>query len=339
MRNLRTWTVTALAGLALLAGSGLSPSRAADDYYKGKSIQLILPNSASGQMGRYANLFAPYIAKYSGADEVNVTVMTGGGGVKGTNYLWFQKPDGLTIAFTSVPALILAQLSGSEAVQFDTTKLTYLGRAATEPRGLLVGKPSGINTIDDLKKLDREFVYPTQGTDEDFYTMAILSDALGFKEKPVTGYEGQADTALAVIKGDGDGLITATRTAKSMIDSGDMHPILTIWTERDPNYPDVPSALEVVEGPQKNAVQAIVNMLAMHRGFFGPANMDPEATRILRDAIMKAAADPELVKAANDAGMVLLPSPGAEEQKKIEQITTASAAIVPVLKAALQNIQ
>ena len=37
--------------------------------------------------------------------------------------------------------------------------------------------------------------------------------------------------------------------------------------------------------------------------------------------------------------MVLLPSPGDVEQKKIEQITTASAAIVPVLKAALQDIQ
>ncbi len=339
MKRLRTLAVTALAGLALIVAAGTSPSKAADDYFKGKVIQLILPNSASGEMGRYATMFAPYIAKYAGADEVRVNVMTGGGGVKGTNFLWFQKPDGLTIGFTSVPALILAQLSGSEAVQFDTTKLTYLGRAATEPRGLLVGTKSGIKNVDDLKKLDREFVFPTQGTDEDFYTMAILSDSLGFKLKPVTGYEGQADTALALIKGDGDGLITATRTAKSMIDSGDMHPILSVWAERDPNYPDVPSALEVVDGPQKNAVQAIVNMLSMHRGFFGPAGMDPDATRILRDAITKAAADPELVKAAQDAGMVLLPSPGDVEQKKIEQITTASAAIVPVLKAALKNIQ
>ena len=339
MRRLRTLAVTALAGLALIVAAGISTSRAADDYFKGKVIQLILPNSASGEMGRYANMFAPYIAKYAGADEVRVNVMTGGGGVKGTNYLWFQKPDGLTIGFTSVPALVLAQLSGSEAVQFDTTKLTYLGRAATEPRGLLVGTKSGIKNVDDLKALKREFIFPTQGTDEDFYTMAILADSLGFKLKAVTGYEGQADTALALVKGDGDGLITATRTAKAMIDLGDMHPILSIWAERDPNYPDVPSALEVVEGPQKNAVQAIVNMLSMHRGFFAPAGMDPNVTQILRDAITKAAADPELVKAAQDAGMVLLPSPGDVEQKKMEQITTASQVIVPVLKAALKNIQ
>jgi putative tricarboxylic transport membrane protein len=339
MRNLRHLAVTALAGLALVMVAGMGASRAADDYFNGKVIQLILPNSPSGEMARYAEMFAPYIAKYAGAKEVRVVNMKGGGGVKGANYLWFQKPDGLTIAFTSVPALTLAQLAGSNAVQYDTTKFVYLGRAATEPRGLLVGKPSGIKTVDDLKNLGRPFVFPSQGTDEDFYTMVILANSLHFELKTVTGYEGQGDTAVAVIKGDGDGLMTATRTAEAMIKSGDMRPILSVWQERDPNYPDVPTALEVTSGADQTAVQAIVNMLAMHRGFFAPPAMDPNVTQILRDAIMKAAADPEMVKKAQDNGMVLLPSPGDVEQKKMEQIAAASAQIVPVLKAALQAIQ
>ena len=177
-----------------------------------------------------------------------------------------------------MPALTLAQLSGSEAVQYDTTKFVYLGRAATEPRGLLVGKPSGIKSIDDLMALKRPFVFPSQGTDEDFYTMVILANSLHFNLKMVTGYEGQGDTAVAVIKGDGDGLMTATRTAEAMIKSGDMLPILSVWAERDPSYPDVPTALEVTSGSDKTAVEAIVNMLAMHRGFFAPPGMDPEVT-------------------------------------------------------------
>jgi len=339
MKKLRALTITALAGLALIVAAGTGPAKAADDYFNGKVIQLILPNSPSGEMSRYAHMFAPFIAKYAGAKEVRVVVMKGGGGVKGANYTWFQKPDGLTIAFTSVPALTLAQLSGSEAVQYDVTKFVYLGRAATEPRGLLVGAKSGIKSVDDLKNLNRPFVFPSQGTDEDFYTMVILANSLHFDLKTVTGYEGQGDTAVAVIKGVGDGLMTATRTAKAMIDSGDMRPILSVWAERDPNYPDVPSALEVTSGADKVAVEAIVNMLGMHRGFFAPPGMDPKVTQILRDAIMKAAADPDLVKQAKANGMVLLPSPGDVEAKKMVQIAAASAQIVPVLKAALQAIQ
>jgi len=339
MRRIQTMTVAALATLALLAVAGADAVKAADDYFKGKMIELILPNSPTGRMARYANLYAPYIKKYTGADDVRVVGMQGGGGVKGTNFLWFQKPDGLSIAFTSIPTLILAQLSGSEAVQFDATKFIYLGRAATEPRMMVVGGSSEIKSMQDVIDLDRQFVFPSQGTDEDFYTMAILSDSLGYDMKIVTGYEGMNDTALAVIKGDGDGQIGGAESFAAAIEAGDMRPVLTVWGERLEEYPDVPDALELVEGDKKAAVEAIINMLTMHRGFYAPPDTDPEAVRILREAITKASADPELIKGAEEGGLILLPSPGDAEQKKIEQITAASQGIVPVLKAALQSIQ
>ena len=55
---------------------------------------------------------------------------------------------------------------------------------------LPVGGKSAIKSIQDVRKLKRPFVYPSQGTDEDFYTMAVIADALGFQVKAVTGYEG-----------------------------------------------------------------------------------------------------------------------------------------------------
>jgi len=339
MKRIRTMTVAALGVLALLAVAGADAVKAADDYFKGKVIELILPNSPTGRMAQYANLYAPYIKEYTGADDVRVVGMQGGGGVKGTNFLWFQKPDGLSIAFTSIPTLILAQLSGSEAVQFDATKFVYLGRVATEPRMMVVGGNSEIKSMQDVIDLDRPFVFPSQGTDEDFYTMAILSDSLGYDLKIVTGYEGMNDTALAVIKGDGDGQIGGAESFAAAIEAGDMRPVLTVWGERLEEYPDVPDALELVKGDKKAAVEAIINMLGMHRGFYAPPDTDPEAVRILREAITKASADPELVKQAEAGGLILLPSPGDAEQKKIEQITAASQGIIPVLKGALQSIQ
>jgi tripartite-type tricarboxylate transporter receptor subunit TctC len=333
------WKSMILGALVLALAAFVVPGASQAGYYDGKVISLIVPNSPGGRMTRYARLYAPYIAKYAGAKEVRIVNKKGGGGVKGTNFLWVQKPDGMTIAFTSVPTLILAQLSGSKAVQFDATKFVYLGRAATEPRVMVVGGKNEIRSMEDIKKLDRPFINPSQGTDEDFYTLAILADALGFDLKIVTGYEGQADTGVAIIKGDGDGLITAWTYTIPLIANGDMHPVLTIWTERHPDYPDVPNALEVVEGEKKAGVQAIVNMLAMHRGFFGPPEMNPDATAALRDAISKAAADPELQAEGKKQGLILLPSDGETEQARIVQITEASQGLKPVLKAALESIK
>ena len=306
---------------------------------QGEVITLLSPNSAGGMMTRYARMIAPYIAKHSGARDVRIRVMTGGGGIRGTNFLWFAEPDGRTIAFTSVTSLILAQLSGSEAVQFDTTRLVYLGRAATEPRVLTVGATSTIMDIEDARTLDRQFVFPSQGTDEDFYSMAVLADVLGIDVKVVSGYNGNADTALAVIKGDGDGHITGWSASQAVIDAGDERPILTLSQERYAPYPHVPTALELVEGESREAVQAIVNMLDMRRGFFAPPGLDPVATTELRAAISAAFTDPDLIAESKLAGLPLLPSDGETEQGKIGQITAASQGIVPILQAALEAIR
>jgi tripartite-type tricarboxylate transporter receptor subunit TctC len=89
----------------------------------------------------------------------------------------------------------------------------------------------------------------------------------------------------------------------------------------------------------KAAVQAIVNMLDMHRGFFGPPNLDPQATAELRAAISAAFVDPELIAESQRQRLPLIPSDGAAEQAKIDQITNASTIIVPILRSALEEIR
>jgi tripartite-type tricarboxylate transporter receptor subunit TctC len=315
------------------------PLTAHSESIRGEIVTLVSPNSAGGMMTRYARMIAPYLAKHSGAADVRIRVMTGGGGIRGTNYVWFAEPDGKTIAFTSIPSLILAQLSGSEAAQFDATELVYLGRAATEPRVLTVGATSDIKTIADAQNLDRQFIFPSQGTDEDFYSMAVLSNALGIELKVVSGYNGNADTALAVIKGDGDGHITGWSASMAVIEAGDERPILTLSAERFAPYPEIPTATELVSGESREAVQAIVNMLEMRRGFFGPPGLDPVATAELRAALSAAFLDPALIAESKAAGLPLLPSDGEAEQAKIDQITAASQKIAPILRAALDSIR
>ena len=75
MNQIRTLTIGALATLALLIVTGVDAVKAADDYFKDKVIEIILPNSPTGRMSRYVNLYAPFIKKYTGADDVRVVGM------------------------------------------------------------------------------------------------------------------------------------------------------------------------------------------------------------------------------------------------------------------------
>lgn len=328
----------AAAAFALAAGATMA---AAGPVYDGKTVTLIVPNSPSGHMTLYARTIAPYVAKHIGAKEVRVENQQGAGGLKGTNNLWNAKPDGMTIAFTNIPTLLIAQIAESPGVRFDANKFTYLGRVVSEARVVTVGaKNERLKSAEDLKKLDSPFVFASQGTDEDFYTMVTLADTIGFPLKIVTGYEGNADTALAVIKGDADGHITSWTATKAAVEGGDKRVLLVVDSVSHKDIPNSTPATSLVTDPKKKEIlEAIIAINSLSRSFFGPPNMDEAATKEMRAGIMAALKDPELLKEAEQKGLLIDPAPGEEQQARVAKLVSANKDLTPVFKKALQSIQ
>lgn len=334
------WKVAAAALLAPgLMGAAAHAYGQASDFYKDKVLNIIVAGGPSGGHTRYARLIGPYLQKHTGAREVRITNMPGGGGLKAANYMWRQKPDGMNIFFGNVATLILAPLAGSPGATFEPGKFTFLGRATSEARFLTVGGKSPIKTFADVKKLDRPFVYPSQGTDEDFYTMAVLASTLGFKLKAVTGYEGNADTSLAVIKGDGDGHITGWSEAQAAIKAGDKRPILTIASQRHADYPDVPTAGELAPADKKSLIRAIVDINETHRSYIAPPGTDPKATAAFRAALKAVMSDPAFLEETRKGNRPVSYMEGAQQQKIVAEITQAGADLTPILKGAVKAIQ
>lgn len=311
----------------------------ATDYYKGKTVIINIAGSAAGGHTRYARMLAPYLEKHLGAKEVRLVNMPGGGGLKAANHVWRLKPGALEIYFGNVSTLLLANLAGSAGATFDPTKFMYLGRATSEPRVLTVGGKSAIKSIQDVQKLKRPFVFPSQGTDEDFYTMAVLADALGFKLKAVTGYEGNADTSLAVIKGDGDGHITGWSESLATIRSGDKLPIMMVTSQPSPDYPNIPIVTNIAPAAKRSVVQAMATILETHRSYIGPPNMDPQAVAAFRAAVNSMMKDPALLAESTKGERLLAPMDGAVQQKGMAEMARSSAALSPILKAAVKDIQ
>jgi tripartite-type tricarboxylate transporter receptor subunit TctC len=317
----------------------LSAPAAADGFYQGKDVDLIVPNAPAGSMAMYARLIAPYLEKHLGAHQVRVDFRKGGGGLIGSNQVAQAKPDGLTVGFGSRATLVLAQLAESAGVQFDAQKLTYLGRVSSDPRLFVVGAKSPLKTIDDVIASKEPFKYASVGTDENFYTMAVLADALGFEMRPVTGYESIADTTVSVLKGDTDGVLYALASVEGGLKSGELRLILTLDEARYPDYPDVPILDEVVGDSGRAAADSIVKIQALHRGFFGPPGMDPVATEDFRKAVEATMNDPEMQAAFAKQNLSLNFMSGAEEQERVQTIFAAASNLTATLKAAVESIK
>ncbi len=339
MKLLRRRMMLAGAMAPIVAGIAGRAGAQGADYFRDKIVNVNVGGGASGGHTRYARLIQPFLQKHMGAREVRVVIMPGGGGLKAANFIWRAKPDGLNVFFGNASTLILAPLAGSAGATFDVNKFMFLGRATSEPRVLSVGGKSAIKSIQDVMKLKRAFVYPSQGTDEDFYTMAVLGDALGFKIKAVTGYEGNADTSLAVIKGDGDGHITGWSESQGPIRSGDKHPILMVTSLKSPEYPNIPVITELAPAPKRATVRAMANILETHRSYIGPPGMDPQAVAAFRAAVTAALNDPGLLEESRKGDRPVSHMPGQKQQQVIAEITRASATLAPILKDAVKAIQ
>jgi tripartite-type tricarboxylate transporter receptor subunit TctC len=204
---------------------------------------------------------------------------------------------------------------------------------------LSVGAKSTIRSVKDIQALKRPFVFPSQGTDEDFYTMAVLADALGFRLKAVTGYEGNADTSLAVIKGDGDGHITGWSESLGAIRSGDKFPVMMVTSQASPDYPNIPIVTNIAPAAKKSVVQAMATILETHRSYIGPPNMEPQAIAAFRAAVNAAMKDPALIAESTKGERLLAPMDGTVQQKAMAEMARTSAALSPILKAAVKEIQ
>ncbi|MNC85408.1 hypothetical protein D3C83_10040 [compost metagenome] len=169
--------------------------------------------------------------------------------------------------------------------------------------------------------------------------MAVLGDVLGFKVKAVTGYEGNADTALAVIKGDGDGHITGWSESLAPIRAGDKHPILMVTSAKSPDYPNIPVITDIAPAAKRATARAMAAILETHRSYIGPPEMDSQAVAAFRAGVTAALKDPGLLDETKKTERPVAPMDGTRQQDVIAEITRASASLSPILKASVKEIQ
>ncbi|MCL6637426.1 MAG: hypothetical protein K6T26_05715, partial [Alicyclobacillus sp.] len=103
------------------------------EFYKGKTLQIIVPYSPGGGYDQWARLIAPYMQKYLGVAKVEVVNVDGGGGLVGTNQIYAAKPDGLTIGDTNAGGDVFDQISKAPGTNFDVSKFSWIGRPDDDP--------------------------------------------------------------------------------------------------------------------------------------------------------------------------------------------------------------
>ena len=188
------WHTMVVIGISLSISAEVAPLSAQEDFYKGKTIRIVVGSTPGGGFDVYSRSIARHMAKrIPGNPTFVVENMPGAGFLIATNYLYNQaKPDGLTIG-NWIGALVLQQVLGKKGVEFDARKFEYIGAPIRNHDLCLLSRASGITSVEKwmAAKIPVKLgATPPGATPYD--TGAIIKEALGLPTQLVSGYKGTA---------------------------------------------------------------------------------------------------------------------------------------------------
>lgn len=319
--------------------AALAPSLAGaaeSDYFKGKTIRIVIPYDPGGTYDLYGQTFAHFIKKYIPGDPtIILQYMPGAGGAKAMNWTYSIMPrDGLYMV-TPLDNLVVNQLLQPKQSKYDARKFNFLGASNQTNIVMVVRTDTGIKTWQDLKK--KQYVASATGTvDTGYIGPKLVNGLLGTKMKVVTGYKGSNAAMMAIEQREAD---LATYNWLAWVSREQWfqgaHPyaraIMQIGTFKDPDLKgDVPMLSDLVTKPEDKKVVALIASLGiLGRGLAYPPGVSAEHIATMRKAYDEMNADKEFAADLKKRKLRLIPSTGAQVQKIVnETLDDASPEIV-----------
>jgi tripartite-type tricarboxylate transporter receptor subunit TctC len=282
-----------------------------------KPLEIIVPFGPGGGFDTVARQLAIPMQKLLGQPVV-VKNVPGGGQRLAARQFQSLPPDGYTLGYFSEPPLYVSTFVES-AEGFDLRSWTSVAGVRKSPFALLTRKDSPFNTVDEIIAADtagQRLRFGNEGIGGHLLQHVVLVEALGLKNAVhVGGFQGSADIAPSVIRGDTDLVFASPITSwLRFIESGDLRPIFVLEAQRNPLIPNTPTAREM---NVPNAAQMESALATFVYGITTMPNTPADRQAVLESAVLNAIHDPEFLAWAKGAGVEadLLPLPGKEFQE------------------------
>jgi tripartite-type tricarboxylate transporter receptor subunit TctC len=331
-------------GLLALGSAVPQPARAQSavaDFYRGRTVNLIVGYSAGGGYDTYARIFARHVGKHiPGNPAIVVQNMPGAGSLKLANYLYNVAPkDGTTIGVFS-RGLAMEPLIGGNNTQYDSTKFTWLGSGTNEHSVFVVWHTAPVKTWNDLVSKPFTVGGEGSGSDPDIYAL-LLRNAFGAKLRLISGYPGTAELAIALERGEVDSRASwSWSSLKSLrphwIAEKKVHFPVQLNLAPNPELPDVPLIMQFAKNDQqRQMLRLVLSRQDMARPFIAPPSLPEERRTALRKAFDDTMADPELIAEMKARGQEVNPVSGPAIEKMIAELYASPKDVVAETRKAI----
>lgn len=262
-------------------------------FYQNNVLKIIVGVNPGGGFDEYARMVAKEIETRTGG-KVIVENQPGGGTLLALNRLVQGEADGISVMLIGGEAMILAQLTDRPGTRFNIQELNWLGRIQKDtPVVLWSSTLPERNFQEVLSRIKQQgSVWGSSGlTDNISDAEAIFGETLGLSAEHmgiITGYSGSNETALATLRGEVDGMIVSSTSARNYVstdNSKGLIPILILDRERDLEFfPAIPTIFELLDlSPQASIwVDFRSRVSSVGRSFVTHIDVDSNKVEYLR---------------------------------------------------------
>ena len=329
---------------AQIANAQTASTQSVAQFYKGKTINIIVGSDVGGGYDLTARTVARHLVRHiPGEPAIVVQNRPGAGSIIASNYVYEIGPrDGTVIGAVQRP-IPFQILFGDTGVRFDVRQMQWIG-SPTKELGVVVGwHTSPHNSFADVFKTEMIVGGTGPTTDPELFPRAMNS-ILGTKFKVVGGYKGQAQMVLAMQREEIHG---SGNWSFSDIEKG--HPdwltekkvrlLLQLGLAKSPNpvLRDVPLILDVAHNAEQRSIfQVLMGMKTMGRPFFIAPGVPKDRADAIRTAFMKTMNDPAFLAEAEKTLGQIDPLSGPEMQKIITDVYALPADVISKAREAVK---
>jgi tripartite-type tricarboxylate transporter receptor subunit TctC len=324
-------------GAVLLVHAVNAPLAAAQgvaDFYRGKQITFMVGSSPGGGYDAIARLVARHIVNHiPGNPGVVVQNTPGGGSLTMSNRIYRVAPQDGTVVGLVQRGVLLAQLTKQPNVQFDVTKLHWIGSVSPEKSLVVAWNTAPIKIVQDL--MTKPLIVGGTGATSDLEASArLLNATVGTKFKIVSGYPGQADVSLAMergeIQGTADWSWSEIKTRHADLLAGrKLTLLLQNALSKAPDLPDVPLAMDFIkDDTDRQVAQLYFGVKEVARPILAGPGVPADRVEALRAAFMALKDDADFKADAQTAGIDVDPTPAQKIDDYVKLTTSASPEVV-----------
>jgi tripartite-type tricarboxylate transporter receptor subunit TctC len=338
-----TRTAQLLAGIASAAFIA-GPATAAD-HYAGKTIELVVGGDAGGGYDIYARAVARHLAGHiPGNPTIVVKNMPGAGSTRAGIYISTIAPkDGTSIGALMPGAIIGPLLDEKPNLQFDPTKVLYVGTADSGVRVCATYGTSKIKTFEDSQKQKTILGASSAGGATRDYAY-MHNHTAGTKFEVVSGYKGTVDVALAMERSEVDGMCgwdwSSVKSQKSdWVSEKKVNVLVQVSLEplEELTERGVPHIWKFVpKEDDRKVAELVVSQQVFQRSYIAPPQTPAEVLGILRAAFDATMKDPAFLADAEKMRISITPLSGVKVQDLIGRLYSTPREFVERAKVVIK---